>query len=100
MNTTPKRTLSKEEGELFQKTVHLTITIADKYKDERAYEAALVGLYEGLRLYTLKERTIKLELYLSWFIKTSIEYTLGYKNKDTKLWGSKLKDDKSSTCEV
>lgn len=96
MNTTPKRTLSKEEGELFQKAVHLTITIADKYKDERAYEAALVGLYEGLRLYTLKERTIKLELYLSWFIKTSIEYTLGYKNKDTKLWGSKLKEGKSS----
>ena len=96
MNTTPKRTLNKEKGELFQKAVHLTITIADKYKDERAYEAALVGLHEGLRLYTLKERTTKLELYLSWFIKTSIEYTLGYKNKDTKLWGSKLKEGKSS----
>jgi len=85
----PKRTLNKQEGELFQRAVAFTISVADKYKDDRAYEAALVGLYVGLKAYTDNEHTFNLETYLHWFVKTSIEYELGYKNKDTKIWGEK-----------
>ena len=46
-----KRTISKEEADLFKRAVQFTISVADKYKDERAYEAALVGLYAGLNIY-------------------------------------------------
>lgn len=84
-----KRTLKSDESKLFQRVVCFTISVADKYKDEKAYEAALVGLYVGLKSYTEKQNTFNLETYLHWFIKTSIEYELGYKNKDTELWGSK-----------
>ena len=80
-----KRKLSRREGELFQRVVLFTISVADKYNDNRAYEAALIGLYVGLKAYTDKQRASNLETYLHWFIKTSIEYELGYKNKDTKL---------------
>lgn len=84
-----KRRLNPSEGELFQRIVSFTISVADKYKDEKAYEAALVGLYVGLKSYTDKQHTFNLETYLHWFIKTSIEYELGYKNKDTELWRKK-----------
>lgn len=83
------RKLNKQEGELFQRIVAFTISVADKYNDQRAYEAALVGLYVGLKAYTDRNSSFNLETYLHWFIKTSIEYELGYKNKDTKIWASK-----------
>ncbi len=84
------RKIEKSEGELFQRVVLFTVSVADKYKDERAYEAALVGLYVGLKAYTEKENTHNLETYLHWFIKTSIEYELGYENEDTKIWKKKM----------
>ncbi len=69
---------------------HTKKEIADKYKDERAYEAALEGLYVGLNLYSEKKREeTELDLYLSWFIRTSIEYKLGIKTSDTEIWKSK-----------
>lgn len=90
MEKTKKRATTQENTELFKKVIHLTLDIADKYKDERAYEAALEGLYVGLNLYSEKKREeTELDLYLSWFIKTSIEYKLGRKTPDTKLWESK-----------
>lgn len=92
MKAPKKRTTTKEDAELFKEVIHLAIDVADKYKDERAYEAALEGLYVGLRLYSEKEREeTKLDLYLSWFIRTSIEHKLGFETPDTKLWASKKK---------
>ena len=70
-----KRTISKEEADLFKRAVQFTISVADKYKDERAYEAALVGLYAGLNICSKKDIEHNLETYLHWYIKTSIEYT-------------------------
>ncbi len=64
----PKRKLSKREGELFQRVVLFTISVADKYNDDRAYEAALIGLYVGLKAYTDKQHAFNLETYLHWFI--------------------------------
>lgn len=85
-----KRTISKEEADLFKRAVQFTISVADKYKDERAYEAALVGLYAGLNICSKKDIEHNLETYLHWYIKTSIEYTLGYETEDTKIWASKI----------
>lgn len=82
----------KEDTELFKKCIHLAITIADKYDNKRAYEAALEGLYIGLNVYLEKNRETELDLYLAWFIKTSIEYSIGTKNKDTIIWEKKLKE--------
>ncbi len=85
-----KRATTQENAELFKRVIHLTLEIADKYKDERAYEAALEGLYVGLNLYSGKKREkTELDLYLSWFIKTSVEYKLGIKTPDTEIWASK-----------
>ncbi len=90
MRNTVRKVTTQENAELFKKIIHLTLDIADKYKDERAYEAALEGLYVGLNLYSEKKREeTELDLYLSWFIKTSIEYKLGRKTPDTKIWASK-----------
>lgn len=84
-----KRKVTKEEADLFKRAVHFTISVADKYKDERAYQAALVGLYVGLNICTQKDLEYNLETYLHWYIKTSIEYTLGYDTEDIRIWESK-----------
>lgn len=84
-----KRTVTQEEADIFKRAIQFTISVADKYKDERAYEAALVGLYVGLNVCSQKNVEYNLETYLHWYIKTSIEYTLGYDTEDTKIWESK-----------
>ena len=90
MSKTTKRITTKEDADLFKRVIHLTLDIAEKYEDQRAYKAALEGLYVGLKLYSKKKRgETELDLYLSWFIKTSIEYKLGRKTPDTKIWESK-----------
>ncbi len=86
------REITKEGVDLFKKVVHMAIEMADEYKDERAYEAALVGMYVGLNVYSQKNRVdFELDIYVSWFVKTSIEYELGFKTEDTKIWGEKKK---------
>jgi len=35
-----------------------------------------------------------METYLHWYIKTSVEYELGYENSDTKLWKSKKENSR------
>lgn len=87
---TSARTLDKQNAELFKKLLHLAITIADKYDDNRAYEAALVGLYTGINLYSLNDRKEDIDLYVIWFIKTSIEYSLGRDTEDTRMWKTKI----------
>ncbi len=84
-----KKTVTQEEADIFKRAIQFTISVADKYKDERAYEAALVGLYVGLNVCSQKNVEYYLETYLHWYIKTSIEYTLGYDTEDTKIWESK-----------
>lgn len=81
-----KRTLEKNQIELFLNIIDLMQSIMDKYEGS-SYEAAIFGLTKGLEKYLEKEDTdIKLDLYLVWWIKTSIEYDLDYKNKDTEIW--------------
>lgn len=87
---------NKYNIEDFKKLVLLAKNIADKYENQKAYEAALTGLYVGLNLYEKNKRKTKLHLYLVWFIRTSIEYTLGYVNKDTKIWERKVRKVKNN----
>lgn len=85
------RRTDKLNVDLFKRLVDLTMVIASKYQEESAYKAGLEGLYVGLEtcLKTGSYSDFDLDNYLAWYIKTSIEYKLGYKTEDTKLWGSK-----------
>lgn len=53
------------------------------------FEYAVKGMARGLAKYRDLQRStkdLKLSTYLSWYMKTAIEYELGMKNEDTKEW--------------
>lgn len=93
MKKEPIRTTNELNIHLFKRLIDLTIFIAQKYDTELAYQAALEGLYIGLDvcIKTKSYQNENLDNYLSWFVKTSIEYKLGYKTKDTLLWAKNNK---------
>ena len=75
-----------EQLKLIINLLDLTEKIVEKYEKE-TYEAGLKGLKIGVQKYLEKERfDTKIGLYVTWYIKTAIEYELNYKNKDTEIW--------------
>ncbi len=84
------RNLNKEQVTLIINLLNLTKSIATKYKSD--LQPALDGLLIGLKKYSVNKRVnTKVDLYVVWYIKTSVEYSLGIKNKDTKVWSKMLK---------
>ncbi len=76
--------------------INLVEKIAKAYNDELpendAIEAGLKGLRFGLAKYRDKVLSagdeVKISAYLSWFIKTAIEFKIGIENEDTKAWAN------------
>ncbi|MFZ2664148.1 MAG: hypothetical protein WAX66_02195 [Patescibacteria group bacterium] len=84
-----KRTLNKEQISLLTNLLNLTKDIANKYKSD--LNPAVEGLLIGLNKYSENKRVnTKIDLYIVWYIKTSVEYNLGIKNKDTEIWSKML----------
>ena len=83
------RKINKEQINLIINLLNLTKSIADKYNS--SIDPAINGLIIGLKKYSENKRVdTKVDLYVVWYIKTSVEYSLGLKNKDTEIWSNML----------
>ena len=78
--------------------INLAEQVASKYSKElsNSFEVSIRGLRFGLSKYRDKVLArgddIKLSAYLTWFMKTSIEFELGLENDDTFAWQRMLED--------
>lgn len=84
------RKLNEEQTIIIINLLNLAKTIADKYSS--SIEPAINGLLIGLNKYSQNNRIdTKIDLYVVWYIKTSVEYSIGIKNEDTAVWSKMLK---------
>jgi len=79
------KTLNNNEIETFVMSLDLVNAVADKYEGEASIPAGVEGLAEGLRSYAKNDRgrEHKISTYVSWFIKTWIEASLGIESTDS-----------------
>lgn len=81
------RTLDKEQLNLVIYLLSLVEKIASHYELKNGIEVGIRGVVRGLKAYRDSERwDLKLDVYLTWWIKTAIEAEMGVDNKDTKAY--------------
>lgn len=88
-----KTTLSKKQFDEVINLLDLCQSVSAKYPQcKNAYELAVKGMKIGLTKYEsnqLKEKDApQLDAYLTWYMKTPIEFDLGEDNEDTNAWGN------------
>lgn len=71
--------------------ITLCKSVSSKYSHPKGFEIAIKGMQRGLekyreRLLDGKDTDVKLSTYLTWYMKTAIEFEEGRKNKDTNSW--------------